>query len=94
MYTLSIEHPVPDYESWKEAFDSDPIGRKKMKVRSYQISRYLDKPNYVVINLEFDSLSDAEAALAALRTLWSRVEGSIMTNPKVQILEIMETKTL
>ena len=95
MYTLSIEHPVPNYKSWKRAFDSDPIGREKMKLRRYQILRPLDNPNYVLTNLEFDSVSDAEAMLAALRDLWSRVEGTIfMTNPKVQIVEVVETKTL
>gem|GEM_PF-3530213 len=33
MYILRIEHPVPNYTGWKQAFDSDPIGRKKMRVR-------------------------------------------------------------
>ena len=27
MHILRIEHPVPDYDAWKEAFDSDPISR-------------------------------------------------------------------
>jgi hypothetical protein len=27
MYILRIEHPVSDYDAWKAAFDSDPIGR-------------------------------------------------------------------
>ncbi len=94
MYTLSIEHPVPNNESWKQAFDSDPLGREKMKVRRYQIFRPVDNPNYVVIHLEFDSVRDAEAMLAALRVLWSRVEGTIMTSPKVQIVEVTETRTL
>ncbi len=25
MYMLRIEHPVPSYERWKNAFDSDPV---------------------------------------------------------------------
>ena len=29
MYILRIEHPVPDYDAWKAAFDSDPIGRER-----------------------------------------------------------------
>ena len=28
MYILQIEHPVPNYEGWKKAFDSDPVNRK------------------------------------------------------------------
>jgi hypothetical protein len=92
MYTLCIEHPVPNYEKWKEAFDSDPVGREKMHVRRYQVLRPVDNPNYVMIQLEFDTASDAEALLTAMRAVWSRVEGTIMTNPKAQIVEIAETK--
>ena len=92
MYTLCIEHPIPSYEKWKQAFDSDPVGREKMKVRRYQILRPVDNPNYVMIQLEFDTASDADALLNAMHTVWSRVEGTIMTNPKAQIVEILETK--
>ncbi len=92
MYTLCIEHPVPSYEKWKNAFDSDPVGREKMRVRRYQILRPVDNPNFVMIQLEFDTASDAEALLTAMRAVWSRVEGTIMTNPKAQIVEIVETK--
>lgn len=92
MYTLCIEHPVPSYEKWKQAFDSDPVGREKMRVRRYQILRPVDNPNYAIIQLEFNTASDAEALLNAMRAVWSRVEGTIMTNPKAQIVEIIETK--
>ena len=92
MYKLCIEHPVPSYEKWKQAFDSDPVGREKMRVRRYQILRPMDNPNYVMIQLEFDTDSDADALLNAMRAVWSRVEGTIMTNPKAQIVEIVETK--
>lgn len=92
MYKLCIEHPVPSYEKWKQAFDSDPVGREKMRVRRYQILRPMDNPNYVMIQLEFDTDSDADALLNAMRAVWSRVEGTIMTNPKAQIVEIAETK--
>lgn len=92
MFKLCIEHPVPSYENWKQAFDSDPVGRERMKVRRYQILRPVDNPNYVMIQLEFDTANDADALLNAMRAVWSRVEGTIMTNPKAQIVEITETK--
>lgn len=92
MYTLSIEHPVPSYENWKKAFDSDPVGREKMRVRRYQILRPVDNPNHVMINLEFDTANDAKALLAAMQAVWARVEGTIMMNPKAQIMESVETK--
>lgn len=27
MYTVRIEHRVPDFAAWKAAFDGDPVGR-------------------------------------------------------------------
>jgi hypothetical protein len=92
MYVLRIEHPVPDYDGWKKAFDSDPVGREKSGVRRYQILRPVDNPNYVMIDLEFDTASQAEALLAAMRVVWGRVEGTIMMNPKAKIVEAVETK--
>jgi hypothetical protein len=66
MYILRIEHPVPDYDAWKAAFDSDPIGRERSGVRRYRILRATDDPSYVIIDLEFEGLSEVEAVKAAL----------------------------
>jgi hypothetical protein len=92
MYMLRIEHPVPNYAGWKQAFDSDPVGREKLGVRRYQILRAVDDPNYVMIDLEFDTAGQAEALLAAMRVVWGRVEGTIMMNPQARIVEAVETK--
>lgn len=92
MAILRIEHPVPNYETWKQAFDSDPVGRKQSGVRRYQILRGMDDPNYVMIDLEFDTKSEAEALLAAMRTVWGRVQGTVMWNPQARIVEVAESK--
>lgn len=54
MPILRIEHQVPDFAGWKQAFDSDPAGRERSGVRRYAILRAVDDPNYVLIDLEFD----------------------------------------
>ena len=92
MYVLRIEHPVADFDGWKQAFDSDPVGRERSGVRYYQILKPVDDEHYVMIDLEFDSVSQAEALLSAMRTVWGRVEGTIMTNPKARIVDVVETK--
>jgi len=92
MYILHIEHPIPDFDGWKKAFDSDPVSREKSGVRRYQILRPIDDAKYVMIDLEFDTVSQAEALLAALRVTWGRVEGTIMMNPQARIVEAVETK--
>jgi hypothetical protein len=90
MYMLHIEHPVPDYNGWKAAFDSDPVGRIKMGVRRYHISRPLDDPNFVMIDLAFDTANQAETLLAALRNVWKNIEGQIIFNPQARISEVVE----
>lgn len=92
MYMLRIEHPISDFDGWKKAFDSDPVGREKSGVRRYRILRPLDDANYVMIDLEFDTMNQAEALLAAMRVVWSRVQGKIMMNPQARIVEAVETK--
>jgi hypothetical protein len=92
MYMLRIQHPVPNFEGWKKAFDSDPVGRQKSGVRRYQILRAVDDPSFVMIDLEFDSAAQAEALLAAMQVVWGNVQGTIMTNPEARIAEAVETK--
>lgn len=90
MYVLRIEHSVPDFDAWKSAFDGDPIGRERSGVRRYRVLRATDDPGYVMIDLEFDGASEAEAVHAALRELWSRVD--VMHNPQARISEVVESR--
>jgi hypothetical protein len=92
MSILRIEHPVPDYGIWKAAFDGDPVGRERSGVRRYQVYRAIDDPNYVLVDLEFDTPGDAEALLGAMRVVWDRVAGTIMSNPQARIVEAVETR--
>ena len=94
MPILRIEHSVPDFDGWKRVFDSDPVDRKKSGVRRYQVLRSIDDPNYVMIDLEFDTQSEAEALLAAMRQVWSRVEGTVIVEPQARIVETVENKEL
>ena len=92
MIILQIEHPVPSFDAWKAAFDSDPVNREQSGVRRYQVFRPIDNPNYAMVDLEFDSSSEAESLLAAMREVWRRVEGTIMESPRVRIVEVVESK--
>ena len=92
MYSLQIEHPVPNFDAWRRAFESDPVNRKQSGVRRYRVLRPIDNPNYAIIDLEFDSLNEAEGLLAAMREVWRGVQGTIMESPRVRIVEVMESK--
>ena len=91
MHVLHIEHAVKDFAGWKKAFDSDPVAREKSGVRRHRVLRPIDDDKYVMIDLEFDTADQAQAMLAALHTLWGRVEGTVMMNPQTRIVEAVET---
>ena len=91
MTVLHIEHPVPNYDGWKKAFDSDPMNRKNSGVKKYRVYRSVSEPNHVAIDLEFADYESAENMLGALEILWQKVEGTIITGPKARLYEIIET---
>lgn len=90
MVILHTEHAVPDFDAWKTAFDRDPVGRERSGVRHHRILRPIDDPNFVTIELEFESREEAEAFLDQLRGLWRQVQGTVIENPQARILEAVE----
>lgn len=86
---LYIEHAVRDFDAWKRAFESDPVGREQAGVRRYRILRGTGDPNFVVIELEFESTAEAEAFAGKLRELWGRVTDEL--GLKGRRLEIFES---
>lgn len=90
MYVLHIEHRVPDFAVWKRAFDEDPLGRKRAGVRRYRVFRAVEDRHYVLVDLEFDTRAEAEAMLSILGQLWGRVEGTVIENGSVRIVEVTE----
>lgn len=94
MPILRIQHSVPDFEGWKRAFDNDPMDRKGSGVRRYHVHRTVADPNLVMIDLEFDSLAEAERLLEQLRHLWAGPGGAVMRNPEAWILETVESRSV
>lgn len=95
MPILRIEHPVPDFDAWKKTFDSDPLNRKGSGVRRYRVMRPADDPNYAIVDLELDTMAEAEAVLAALHKLWGQVQGQgLIGSPEGRILNVVESADL
>jgi ribosomal protein L35AE/L33A len=89
MYTLQIEHGIKDFGMWKAAFDQDPVDRVASGVVAYRISRPVDDPHYVVVELDFESRAQAESLLARLQdTVWNTdAAPALRGTPKTRILE-------
>ena len=91
MFVVHIEHPVLDYDRWKAAFDSDPVGRQTSGVRRHRVMRQRSDPSVVVIDLELDTEEQANAMLDSLHALWGRVDGVLVTGPQGRVFEVVET---
>ncbi|WP_211879095.1 hypothetical protein [Pseudarthrobacter albicanus] len=90
MFTLQIEHGIKDFGTWKAAFDRDPVNRAASGVLAHRISRPVDDPNYVLVELDFDQRSQAEALLENLQSkVWNSPEAApaLQGSPKTRILE-------
>jgi hypothetical protein len=95
MPILQIDHRVREYEAWKRAFDSDPVGRKQGGVRRYRVARFADDPNHVIVDLEFDSTEEAEAFGGKLRQLWGQVGDELgLEGPQARVRDEVESKEL
>jgi hypothetical protein len=94
MPIVRIEHSVPNFEGWKQVFDRDPADRKGSGVRRYQILRSSDDPNFVMIDLEFDDLNQAEAFLEKMQRIWNGPGKAVMRDPRACIAERVESKDL
>jgi len=72
MATLRIEHAIHDYDIWKTAFDGFADVRVKAGVRAFTIRRPVDNPNYLMLDLEFDTTERAGAFATFLeQNVWS-----------------------
>jgi len=94
MTTLRIEHPVGDFGTWKAAFDRFAAARKRSGVRGHRILRPVDDARYVVVDLDFQTVGEAEEYLDFLRTrIWNSPQNApaLAGTPQTRILEPADT---
>jgi hypothetical protein len=94
MILLHIEHTTLNFEAWKTSFEGFAALREQSGVRRYRIVRPIDNPNFAIIDLEFDSVDDAQFLLAAVQQVWQRVGGTLIKDPLWRICEVAETQEL
>jgi hypothetical protein len=94
MVTLRIHHAVPQFDAWKHAFDNDPLDRRASGVRRYRVLRSVADPNVVMVDLELETLAEAEALLGKLHRLWAGPGGAVTRNPEAWIVETVESENL
>ena len=67
MTVLHIEHPITDYATWSAAFDSFAEARAAAGVLGHRILQPVGDPAYVVIDLDFETVEEADHFLRFLR---------------------------
>lgn len=90
MATLHIQHPVTDFDTWTSAFTRFADARRDAGVRAERVQRPVDDPRFVVIDLDFDTASEARAFRAFLTTrIWADPKNSpgLAGTPETLILE-------
>lgn len=90
MYTLSIEHAISDFRTWKEAFGRFADARSRAGVLAHRIRRPIDDHQYLVVELDFDTEEEAHAFRHFLTTVvWANPESSPALSgiPTTKILE-------
>jgi hypothetical protein len=91
VHTLHIEHAVTDFDAWNTAFASFADLRQRSGVRHQRVQRPLNDPAYVVINLDFDTASQAESFLGFLKAnVWPSPGNApaLIGTPQTRILEL------
>jgi hypothetical protein len=87
MTSLHIEHPVHDLEPWLATFRSFDDFRARGGVTAVHVRHGVDDPNYIAVDLEFESVEQARAFLAQLETqIWPNAPHFDGT-PTTRILE-------
>lgn len=92
MTTLRIEHAISDFQLWKTAFDRFAEARANAGVRNLAIRQPVDDPQYLMLDLEFDTAGQAEAFAEFLQQhVWSSPAASpgLAGKPQTRILDLV-----
>ncbi|MBA2419521.1 MAG: hypothetical protein H0V57_00125 [Thermoleophilaceae bacterium] len=78
--TARIE--VPDYDTFKERWDSDPVGRRQAAI-GHRLCRSVDNPNEVTVQVEFSSAAEAKSFRERLHTSGSMSNLKVLAPPVI-----------
>lgn len=96
MTSLHIQHAITDLPTWLGAYSAFAEKRRMGGVVSETVRHPVGDEKYVVINLEFDTVAQAESFRTFLETsVWANSQNSpaLAGTPEVRILEHVEIGT-
>ncbi len=90
MFTLSVEHAITDFPTWKATFDRFASARMQAGVLADRIRHPVDDGLYLVIELDFETKESAETFHQFLtNVVWSNPDASpaLAGAPTTRVLE-------
>ncbi len=90
MATLHIEHPISDLSTWLTAFGRFAEAPQSGGVRAHRIYQPIDDDKYILIDLDFDSIEEAEGFKRFIEVnVWSLREASpgLAGTPQARVLK-------
>jgi hypothetical protein len=81
---------IDDFDSWKQLFDEDPVGRKQA-AKGHVMLRGVDDANEVFTRVEFNSVEDAKSFRDRLLASGALDSTTVLTPPTV--VELVENIT-
>jgi hypothetical protein len=93
MATLHIEHSISSFDVWRAAFDRFADVRRQSGVRGERVRRPVDEPNYVVVDLDFDTAREAQTFLDYLHAnVWASPVNApaLIGRAQAKVLEVVD----
>lgn len=90
MPTLHIEHTITDFKTWQAAFGQLADARRNAGVRDERVHQPVGDPHYVTVDLDFDTVDEANAFLQFLEAaVWSNPANApaLVGSPRALVLE-------
>jgi hypothetical protein len=95
MTTLHIEHAINNIDTWLEGFARFESARAQAGVRALQVQQPIDDPRYIVVDLTFDTVADAEKFREFLeQNVWSTNANApaLVGTPQTRLLKPVQTR--
>jgi quinol monooxygenase YgiN len=91
MVHVLIKHKVKDYDKWKSVFDEHSDSRKAGGEKGARLFHNVDKPNDIVIILEWDSIENAKKFYESDDLKKVMKDAGVLMKPYIYFLEEVKT---
>lgn len=92
MAQLRLQYTIGDFDAWRKLFDADPLDRAGSGVRRVLVTRGVDAPDLLFVDLEFETVEEARTMLGRFEELWAAIPGDLAPQASGTIVETVLTE--